>query len=139
MYQKIILSAFAFFVAVGFALAPAAAIAQINPPGNPPTTQGGDRVQAGLEGIRVAFPEGARENVDVAAVARKVINWALYLAAIIAVIFIIIGGFMYITSAGDQTKATKGRQTLVNALIGLTLVVLAYIIVQIVYRFITMR
>ncbi len=55
----------------------------------------------------------------------------------VAVIFIIVGGFIYMTSAGDQTKATKGRQTLVNALIGLTLVVLSYIIVQLVYRFLT--
>ncbi len=94
--------------------------------------------QQGLQDIGSAFPGGAKNpNYGVKDIAKKIIEWALYLAAIIAVIFIIIGGFLYITSAGDATRATKGRTTLVNALIGLTIIILSYLIVQIVYNFLT--
>ncbi len=99
----------------------------------------GNGVQEGLSTVGDAFPNGAKENLDVGAVIKKIIDWALYLAAVIAVIFIIYGGFLYITSAGDATQATKGRTSLVNALIGLAMVVLSYLIVQVVYNFLVNR
>lgn len=94
-----------------------------------------DCVQSGLTDIQDAFPNKTQKTLP--ELVKLVINWALYLSAIIAVIFIIIGGFMYITSAGDPGKASKGRTTLVNALIGLTIIVLSYLIVQILYDFLT--
>lgn len=97
----------------------------------------GDSAQQGLDAIGNAFPEGAKRGKTVSEIIKLIINWALYLAATIAVIFIIIGGFLYITAAGNESQAGKGRATLKNALIGLTLVILSYIIVQIVYNFLT--
>ncbi len=102
-------------------------------------TSGGDRVQGGLEDIKTAFPSGRAQGDgvdDVGSLVKTILEWALYLAGIIAIVFIIIGGFYYITAAGNDSRAADGRKTLVNALIGLVLVVLAYLIVQIVYRFI---
>lgn len=104
-----------------------------------PSTGSGDKVQEGLNAIGSAYPQGAREDLNVQQFVKKIIDWALYIAAIIAVIFIIIGGYMYITSAGDPGKAGKGRTTLVNALIGLAIIVLSYLIVQIVYNFLVNR
>jgi amino acid transporter len=100
---------------------------------------GSDCVQSGLNDIGGAFPGGAKQGADVREILKTIIDWALYLAAIIAVIFIIIGGFMYITSAGDATKATTGRKTLTNAIIGLVIIVMSYLIVQVVYNFLTRR
>lgn len=97
---------------------------------------GVDCPNEGLSAIKAAFPGSSRAS-DLPTLVRIIINWALYLSAIVAVIFIIIGGFMYITSAGNESQATKGRTTLVNALIGLTIIVLSYLIVQIVYNFLT--
>ena len=98
--------------------------------------QGQDCANKGLQDIAPSFPATVRTQ-DLPTLIRTVINWALYLSAIVAVIFIIIGGFMYITSAGDPAKATKGRTTLVNALIGLAIIILSYMIVQVVYNFLT--
>ncbi len=103
----------------------------------PACTNGVDCPQKGLDDISAAYPTGAKRAVDVPSTVKLVINWALYLSAIVAVIFIIIGGFLYITSAGDAGQAGKGRTTLVNALIGLVIIVLSYLIVQIVYNFLT--
>lgn len=74
---------------------------------------------------------------SVASIFRLIINWALAIAFIAAVIVLIIGGFRYITSAGNAEQAKKGTQAIQNALIGIVIIVLSYIIVQIVYRFIS--
>lgn len=102
------------------------------------TTSSGDRVQDGLNDIKGAFPETVVDSeATPQSLAKTVIDYALYVASIVAVIFIIIGGYYYITARGDESQAKKGRTTLVNALIGLTLIVLSFIIVQVAYRFLT--
>lgn len=74
---------------------------------------------------------------SIASIFRLIINWALAIAFIAAVIVLIYGGFLYITSAGNADNATKGKTAIVNALIGVVVIVLSYIIVQIVYRFVS--
>lgn len=61
-----------------------------------------------------------------------VIKLMLYFSGIIAVVFLIVGGYYYITSRGNEEQATKGRQTLIYALLGLSLVILSYVIVTVV-------
>ncbi|MBU6447783.1 hypothetical protein KGQ24_03010 [Patescibacteria group bacterium] len=56
----------------------------------------------------------------------------LSVLAMIAVLFIIIGGFQYVTSSGNQEQAEKGRSTVVYAVIGLVIAILAYTIVSVV-------
>jgi hypothetical protein len=74
---------------------------------------------------------------SIASIFRLIINWALAIAFIAAVIVLIYGGFKYITSAGNATSAGEGKTAIVNALIGIVIIVLSYIIVQIVYRFVS--
>ena len=52
--------------------------------------------------------------------------------AAIAVAAIIYGGFLYISSAGDEGKAEHGKQVLIYAIIGLLIVGAAGIIVNII-------
>lgn len=59
-----------------------------------------------------------------------IVKYMLYFAGIIAVVFVIIGGYYYITARGNEEQATKGRQTLVYALIGVAIVILSYVIVS---------
>ena len=56
---------------------------------------------------------------------RAVINIMLYAAGALAVFFVMFGGFKYITSAGDPQKAASGRQTILYALVGLVVVIIA--------------
>jgi hypothetical protein len=74
---------------------------------------------------------------SIASIFRLIINWALAIAFILAVIVLIYGGFLYITSAGNADNAGKGKTAIINALIGIVIIVLSYIIVQIVYRFVS--
>lgn len=61
-----------------------------------------------------------------------VINWLLALAGLIAILFLVIGGFWYITSAGNEETAEKGKNTAINAIIGLVIIILSYVIVNVV-------
>ncbi len=61
-----------------------------------------------------------------------VIRWMLGIAFGIAVLFLIIGGFWYITSAGNEETAEKGKNTAINAIIGIIIIILSYVIVSVV-------
>ena len=59
-----------------------------------------------------------------------IITWLLAIVAIIAFIYMIINGIKYITAGGDAAKATEARQGVVNAIIGIVIVVAAYFLVS---------
>lgn len=58
----------------------------------------------------------------------------LRIVGIITVVFVIYGGFQYLTSTGEPDKAKAGRTTIMNALVGMMLAILATVIVNIVGR-----
>jgi hypothetical protein len=55
-------------------------------------------------------------------------------AAIIAVIIIIIGGFMYVLSGGDSGKVSLAKDTILYAAVGLVVIVLGQAIIVFVLR-----
>lgn len=63
-----------------------------------------------------------------------IINWVLIAVGIICVVFIIIGGIRYATSGGDPDKVKSAKNTILYALIGLVIAILANVIVQIVFQ-----
>ncbi len=62
----------------------------------------------------------------------RVINVLLAIAAVIAVLYLVIGGYRYVTSAGSEKAAGEARKIITNAIIGLIVIILAYAIVSIV-------
>ena len=76
-------------------------------------------------------------NTSVNDIIVKVLNILLGVAFLVAVLFLVIGGFRYITSAGNEEVAGKGRATIINALIGIVVIILSYVIVQVVARTVT--
>jgi len=59
-----------------------------------------------------------------------IITVLLVIAGVIAVIYLIIGGYQYITSAGNAEQAAAGRTTVLNAIIGLVIIFAAYLIIS---------
>jgi hypothetical protein len=59
-----------------------------------------------------------------------IVDTLVIFAAVVAVIAIIIGGYQYITSAGNPEKAAQAKNTLLYAIIGLIVVMSAYIIIR---------
>ena len=56
----------------------------------------------------------------------KVITLIISLVAIIIFIYVIYGGFLYLTSQGDTAKTQKAQQILLYAIIGAVILALAY-------------
>jgi len=62
---------------------------------------------------------------DVWLIAAAIIEILIRLAALAAVAYVIYGGVTYMLSQGEPDKTTKARQTIINALAGLAVAVLA--------------
>ena len=60
-----------------------------------------------------------------------ILNWGLSIVGLIAVAFVIYGGFMYVTAASTK-RNDEAKKIIMNALIGLVIVILAYVIVRVV-------
>jgi len=67
---------------------------------------------------------------DLELVILNIINWALGFCGLIAVLLIITGGVQYLTSAGDEDNATKGKNTIKYAIMGLVIAGIAYAVVR---------
>jgi glucose uptake protein GlcU len=60
---------------------------------------------------------------------RSITNILLFVLGVIAVIAIIIGGFKYVTSNGDASQTKSAKDTILYAVVGLVVAILAYAIV----------
>jgi hypothetical protein len=58
-----------------------------------------------------------------------IINWILGIVVSLAILFLIIGGLMYITSAGDEERIKKAKNIILYAIIGLGVVILSWSII----------
>ena len=59
-----------------------------------------------------------------------IVNLLSAIVGVVAVIMIIVGGFRYITSGGNDTSVTSAKNTILYAIIGLVVVALAQLIVR---------
>jgi hypothetical protein len=58
----------------------------------------------------------------------------LQIVGLIAVAYIIYGGFRYVTAGGNDETVAAAKKTLINSIIGLVIIILSYTIVNIVVR-----
>ena len=89
------------------------------------------KAQAQFSGIPILTPGeiGAAGFETPQVFVLRLANWLLWFAGALVVIYLVYGGIMYITAGGDAEKATKGRTAVINAVIGLIIVLLALIII----------
>ena len=67
----------------------------------------------------------------------KFIDILLYFAGAVAVVFLVIGGYQYVTSRGNEEAMEKAKKTITAAIIGIVIIIMAFAIVQIVNTFLT--
>lgn len=61
---------------------------------------------------------------------KTITNVLLFIIGAISVIMLIIGGFRYVTSQGDQNAVTSAKNTILYAVIGIIVAILAYAVVN---------
>lgn len=65
---------------------------------------------------------------DLAVTVAQIINYALSILGVVAVVIIIMGGFMWMTAAGSDEKVKKAQGLIKNGIIGLAIILSAYAI-----------
>lgn len=83
-----------------------------------------------LEVRQAAGCPGTTAPITLQDVITNILYSVILVLGIVAVIFIVKGGVDYITSAGDATKLQKAKNTIIYAVIGLVISVLAFAIVN---------
>lgn len=84
-------------------------------------------IQQGVSGVG----GGSSANTDdLKALIKTIVNVLLFILGAIAVIMIIIGGIRYTTSNGDAQQVKGAKDTIMYAVVGLVIAVLAYAIVN---------
>ena len=64
----------------------------------------------------------------------KVLNWLIGGSAVLCVVMLIVAGFLYMTSGGNEDKTQKATKTLTNAIIGLVICFVAVMLVNFVLK-----
>lgn len=82
------------------------------------------------EGINAVGGRTDNASLNVTSTVLAVVNWLLFAVGVIAVIMLIWGGIKYATSSGDSNKVTSAKNTIMYAIIGLAVAVLAFAIVN---------
>ena len=88
-------------------------------------------------GVQPVDQEILLSGTDIRIVIVKIIRAVLGLLGIITVSLIIYAGFLIMTSGGNEEKVTKGRKTMINAVVGLIVIFSAFAIVQFVINSLT--
>ena len=89
-----------------------------------------------LPTLLVTIAAISKSNVDIPHVElndtqfQSILSAIFALAGIVAVIYIILGGYKYATSQGNPGDLEKGKNMIVYALVGLVFVIFAFVIVQ---------
>src|SRR3989344_8747663 len=92
-----------------------------------------------LAGAQFRTPSGGPVgNVsNVTELIMRFIQILLAVAGLVAVIFLIIGGFRYITAGGNEETSESAKKTVTNAIIGIVIVILAFVIVRVISNALT--
>ena len=64
---------------------------------------------------------------------KNLVDAVLLILGAVSVIMIIVGGFQYVTSAGDSSKVKAAKSTIMYAVIGVAVALLSYAIVDFVF------
>lgn len=109
-----------FIVALGLVALPTVSVAAVDNCNGP-----ADCIQQGTNKVG-----GDQNQPKLEEGIKSVVNFLLYILGAIAVIMIIIGGIRYTTSNGDASNTKAAKDTILYAVVGLVVAILAYAIVN---------
>jgi hypothetical protein len=92
----------------------------------PATAHAANTIRDGVNSFGQAIGLG---NPDIRTIAARLIKTALSLLGIILLLMFLWGGFLFMTSGGDDEQRSKAKSTILNAIIGLVIILTANSIV----------
>jgi len=95
---------------------------------SPITTYAVGPIEAGVQAARTP---GQPENLfGIGGVFTTVSNTLLFVIGALSVVMIIVGGIRYVISGGKEANVTKAKNTILYAIIGLVVALLAYAMIN---------
>lgn len=118
-------------IALSFALAPSVAYAQNKPiiPGNNILCKNAENAQCPVTGNTTT---GLNTPEGIAKLIINIASFVTYVVGAISVLFLVYGGFLYVTDTGDDKNSGKAKKILVNAVIGLIIAIVAITVVSVI-------
>lgn len=130
MLKKILFTSLLLFTCLAI-FSPLPSLAQ-----TAPSDTGIKELQSNLGsfGKGIGFKEG---DTDLKGRIAQIVNIALGMIGIVAVVFIIVAGYKWIIAEGNEEEIKKSKETIRNAVIGLLVVFISYIVVNFVVEQLT--
>ncbi len=122
--KKIILTAL-FIILGSFILLPTTSLAEETKPCPDPNAAISDDYGLKSTADCAGIPTN---NVEPTKVASAIINTVLGIVGVLAVVMIIYGGFLWLTSGGNEEKLSQAKTLLQNVVIGLFIILASYAI-----------
>jgi len=86
--------------------------------------------------VTTGNPGGVVTDLDTTI--KTITNYILGIIFLIAVLIVIYGGVLYLTSAGNQDMVDRAKKTIVNGIIGMAICGLAYALISVVSSLFTL-
>lgn len=87
-----------------------------------------DTTDTGTSGIS-PITNFTNQDLSIGKIIGNITTWVLGFSAAVAVLFLIVGGLQYITASGNEKRAEAAKSTILYAVIGLVVILLAYVVV----------
>lgn len=81
-------------------------------------------------GSRAALPDPLRNSGGIQGLINNIFNIAYGVAGLVAVAYLIVGGYQYVTSQGNPDATATAKGTIVNAITGLIIILASYLIIR---------
>lgn len=83
-------------------------------------------------GVNPPAGSAVAPDTSIGAIVSFMVGFLLTLAVLIALLYIVIGAFQWITSGGDKGKVEAARNHIISAVIGLVIIALSFVIINVV-------
>lgn len=93
------------------------------------------RYKIGAQDIAFRDKVGFEPGASIGSIIAAIIKGFLALLGVIFVILILIGGYNWMTAAGDEEKVRKAKDTIQRAIIGFLIIAAAYAITYFVFKY----
>ncbi|NCO05263.1 MAG: hypothetical protein GW939_03930, partial [Candidatus Magasanikbacteria bacterium] len=99
-----------------------------------PTEVFAQGVQGDVFGVAEFADQTALGSGDIRSVVAQIINVFLGLLGVIAVVLIVYAGYLYLTANGNEDQISRAKKILINAVIGLAIILSSFAIARFVIR-----
>lgn len=88
---------------------------------------------AGLTDKTVQDFDQINSKTEVTNIITRIVGYALSFLGVIFLILIIISGYQWMTAGGNEEVISKAKKRIINSVIGLAIVLMAYVLVQTIF------